>query len=160
MVIGAFALSAWGRPRATLDLDFMILADEFPRGLWKALNSAGFHTDQTWASHNPMLRGSQIRMRSGGIVVDILNPRDEHDRYAFKNRRKKLFRRRYLWFPSPEDLILQKIKVGRPQDFGDAMGILQRTGRTLDRRYVQRWARRLGLIAELDHVFSSSGLGM
>ena len=24
MVIGAFALAAWGRPRATLDLDFMI----------------------------------------------------------------------------------------------------------------------------------------
>ena len=30
MIIGAVALSAWGRPRATLDLDFIIRTPEIP----------------------------------------------------------------------------------------------------------------------------------
>ena len=30
MVIGAFALTAWGRPRATLDLDLIIKTTEVP----------------------------------------------------------------------------------------------------------------------------------
>ena len=33
MVIGAFALPVWGRPRATLDLDFMIQTNEVPETL-------------------------------------------------------------------------------------------------------------------------------
>jgi len=30
MLIGALALPVWGRPRATLDMDFMILSGEIP----------------------------------------------------------------------------------------------------------------------------------
>ena len=30
MLIGALALPVWGRPRATLDIDFVILAAEIP----------------------------------------------------------------------------------------------------------------------------------
>ena len=33
MLIGAFALSAWGRPRATLDLDFILQTREVPDAL-------------------------------------------------------------------------------------------------------------------------------
>lgn len=28
MIIGAWALAVWGRPRATMDLDFMIMVDD------------------------------------------------------------------------------------------------------------------------------------
>lgn len=37
MLVGALALSAWGRPRATLDIDFMILADAVPANLVTAM---------------------------------------------------------------------------------------------------------------------------
>ena len=61
---------------------------------------------------------------------------------------------RYCWVVSPEDFILQKLKVGRPRDFEDALSVLERSGKTLDRRYLERWAIRIGISAELDYVLS------
>ena len=152
MVIGAFALSAWGRPRATLDLDFMIQGSEVPESLLQKFSALGFRYDRDWDRYNPMIREFHKRFRSGRIPVDIVLSRDDHDAAAFARRRKKRFEGRYLWFPSAEDLLIQKLKVGRPQDFVDALAIVERTGSRLDRRYLARWAGKLGIQAELAHV--------
>jgi hypothetical protein len=154
MLIGAFALSAWGRPRATLDLDFMIQTPEVPDTLIRKLSSLGFRFDKEWDRYNPMIRAFHKRFRSGRIPVDILLSRDEHDVTAFTRRRKKRFAGRYLWFPSAEDLLLQKLKVGRPQDFVDAAGIAERMSGSLDRKYLARWATKLGIRAEVAHILS------
>jgi hypothetical protein len=61
---------------------------------------------------------------------------------------------RYYWFVSPEDFIIQKLKVGRPRDFEDALFVLERSGKILDRRYLQRWANRTGVSAKLNYIFS------
>jgi hypothetical protein len=81
-----------------------------------------------------------------------MRPRDAHDEQILKRRRKKRFHNRYFWFVSPEDLIVQKIKVGRPLDFEDATTVLEKCGPLLDRRHLERWASRLGLSAELDYI--------
>jgi hypothetical protein len=47
MIIGAFALSAWGRPRATLDLDLIIQAPEIPDALVRSLYARGFRPDNS-----------------------------------------------------------------------------------------------------------------
>jgi hypothetical protein len=62
--------------------------------------------------------------------------------------------RRYYWFVSPEDFIIQKLRVVRPRDFEDALSVLERSGDILDKRYLQRWAGRLGVSAELRYIFS------
>lgn len=152
MVIGAFALPAWGRPRATLDLDFIIQTTEVPKELVRKLGDLGFHFDEEWDRYNPMLRAFHKRFRSGRIPVDVMLSRDEHDAAAFSRRKKKRFDSRYLWFPSAEDLLLQKLKVGRPQDFVDAAGVVERMRGRLDQRYLIRWAAKLGITAELAHV--------
>ena len=61
---------------------------------------------------------------------------------------------RYYWLVSPEDFIIQKLKVGRPRDFEDALSVLERCGKTLDKRYLQRWADRIGVSAELHYILS------
>lgn len=154
MVIGAFALPVWGRPRATLDLDFIIQTAELPKSLVTKLSDLGFHFDAEWDQYNPMIRAFHKRFRSGRTPVDILLNRDAHDSAAFSRRKRKYFEGRYLWFPSAEDLLLQKLKVGRPQDFVDASGIVQRMKGRLDRRYLEAWAKKLGINAELAHVLS------
>jgi hypothetical protein len=75
--------------------------------------------------------------------------------YVFSRRKKKRFDTRFLWFPSAEDLLLQKLKIGRAQDFIDASGIAERMHATLDKRYLARWAAKLGVSAELAHVLRS-----
>ena len=103
---------------------------------------------------NPMLRGSQLRLRWGPITVDVLRARDDHDRGAFRRRRRRRWERHAYWFVAPEDLVLQKLKVGRPRDFEDAAGVVQRLGPALDAAYLRRWATRLGIAAELEYVLS------
>jgi hypothetical protein len=155
MVIGAFALAAWGQPRATMDFDIMIAGDAIPERLIHKLSKAGFEIDADWVQHNPMIRNLQTRFRSGRIALDILPARDAHDRAAFARRKRRRFNSYFLWFPSPEDLLLQKLKVGRPQDFSDAVGIVQRCSGKLDHRHLARWAMKLGITAELRHVTKS-----
>ena len=121
-LIGAWALTAWGRTRATADVDFLVLVgeDELSR-LGDQLVRAGMTLDETWMKWNPLLRGSQLRLQFEGTTIDLLRPRDEHDREIFKRRRKQRMDGRYFWLVSPEDFILQKLKVGRPRDFEDAL---------------------------------------
>lgn len=83
-----------------------------------------------------------------------VRPRDRHDRELFRRRRKKRLEERYYWIVAPEDFILQKLKVGRPRDFEDAIPVLERSRGELNRRYLERWAKRLGIIGELGYITS------
>lgn len=154
-VIGAWALSVWGTSRATHDVDFLVLVDdeELSR-LSDRMMHAGFELDETWVKWNPMLRGSQLRFQFQGTTVDLLRPRDAHDQQVFRRKRRKRMDERYCWVVSAEDFILQKIKVGRPRDFEDALSVLERSGKILDKRYLERWAGRIGVSAELNYILS------
>lgn len=153
MIIGALAVAIWGRPRSTLDVDFIVLTEE--SGLQRLASEAvkkAFVVDQEWGKRNPMIRDTHVRLLRRGLPVDLMLPRDAHDRYAFQRRRRKRWRARSLWFVAPEDLILQKLKVGRPRDFEDALSVWQQQRAKIDERYLGEWARRLRIAREVDYV--------
>ena len=127
---------------------------EVPHELVTKLRDLGFHLDKEWDRYNPMIRDVQKRFRLGRTPVDVLLNRDEHDVAAFSRRKKKKFDGRYVWFPSAEDLLLQKLKTGRPQDFIDAAGVVERMRGKLDLAYVTKWANKLGVRAELAYILS------
>jgi hypothetical protein len=152
-IIGAWALSLWGKPRATADLDFLVLVnDQGLKRLTAFMTQAGMNIDEVWQQWNPLLRDSQARLQYRGITIDFLLPRDRHDQEIFRRRQKKRVEGRYYWLVSLEDFILQKLKVGRPRDFEDALSVVERFREKLDRKYLARWAGRLGVTAELDYV--------
>jgi hypothetical protein len=156
VLIGAWALAVWGRPRATNDLDFLVLVNEDNVDrLRSRLIQAGMELDETWQEWNPMLRGFQLRFQSQGITIDILRPRDPHDRQVFQRKRKKRMDGRYYWVVSAEDFILQKLKVGRPRDFEDATSVTDRLRDKLDRKYLEHWARQVGVREELSYIIGS-----
>jgi len=153
MMIGAWALAVWGRPRATMDLDFLVMVDD--KGLERLgeqLIQEGFSLDETWLDWNPLLKGSQLRMQYHDVIVDLMRPRDVHDNQAFERRKRKRLAGRYCWVVAPEDFILQKLKVGRPRDFEDVLSALERSRKALDFKYLKQWAARLGVVAELDYL--------
>lgn len=154
-IIGAWALSLWGKPRATADLDFLVLVkDDRLERLIASMMGAGMEVDELWQQWNPMLRGSQARLHYHGVTIDLLLPRDQHDQAIFRRRRKKRIEGRYYWVVSLEDFILQKIKVGRPRDFEDALSVVERFRGKLDVKYLERWAGRLHVSAEFRYVMS------
>jgi hypothetical protein len=153
VIIGAWALSLWGKPRATADLDFLVLVNrERLERLTGFMTAAGMEVDELWQQWNPLLRGSQARYQCRGVMIDFLLPRDRHDQEILRRRQKKRVERKYYWVVSLEDFILQKLKVGRPRDFEDALSVVERFREKLDRRYLGRWAGRLGVTGELDYV--------
>lgn len=153
MVIGAWALAVWGKPRATMDLDFMVMVDEMGLGRIEAhLVQERFTSDRTWLEWNPMLKESQLRMHFRGGTVDLMRPRDSQDIEAFERRKKKRVAGRFCWFIAPEDFILQKLKVGRPRDFEDALSVLERSRKILDLTYLGRWTQELDLTEELGYL--------
>lgn len=153
MVIGALAIGIWGRPRTTLDVDVVVLTDQ--SGLRRLASEArrkAFVVDEEWAKLNPMIRDTQIRLLHRSLPVDLILPMDRHDRGAFKRRKRRRWRDRIVWVVSPEDLILQKLKLGRPRDFEDALSVWHQQGKELDRRCLWGWARRLGISGELEYI--------
>lgn len=153
MIIGGIAVSVWGRPRTTLDIDFVVLTDREGLDRFGArAERRGFHVDRQWAEWNPLARANQLRLIHRNLRIDLLLPADEHDRHALLRRRLKGWHHSRLWFVTPEDLILQKLKVGRPRDFEDALVIFEMQKGQLDEAYLRRWGRKLGITEELAYV--------
>jgi hypothetical protein len=155
VLIGAWALAAWGRPRSTNDLDFLVLVNEGDvERLSSRLIQAGLELDETWQEWNQMLRDFQLRFQFQGISVDLLRARDPHDHHVFQRKRKRRMDGRYHWVVSPEDFIIQKLKVGRPRDFEDAISVLEQLKDKLDHRYLEHWARQLRVTEELSYILA------
>jgi len=49
-----------------------------------------------------------------------------------------------VWFPTPEDVVIQKLRWQRRKDLDDIIGILAVSGKTLDWQYLYGWAERHG----------------
>ncbi|MBI4608765.1 MAG: hypothetical protein HY726_07150 [Candidatus Rokubacteria bacterium] len=160
MVIGAMAVAMWGQPRATADIDFTVLTD--PDGLdilGRDAEHLGFLIDQQWLEWHPLQRGQQIRLKSGDFLIDIVRPMDQHQEEALRRSRALEIGGRNVWFASPEDLILMKLKAGRPRDFEDAISVLARQRDKLDERYMTDWAWRIGAYDELAYILRGGTVG-
>lgn len=160
-VIGAVALGAWGRMRATHDLDFLVLVDEPNREeLITQLSSSGIMVNQQWLEANPMAKSRVTRFTARGhpdYPLDIVYASDPHECQVLNRAQKTtLFG---VSFPvvGAEDLILLKLKASRPTDFDDVISIVKNPNLQLDLPYLWNWADRLGLHEELGYVLQAAG---
>ncbi len=154
MLIGGLAVDLWGRPRATLDIDFSILANDADvKKLLSAAAKLSYIENNEWGPYLYLIvRKLQVRLMKNGVNVDVLLQRDMHDVKAMSRRRRKRIGGLSIYVPSPDDLILQKLKVGRPRDFEDALAVMVRSKKDIDFRYLWRWAAKLGIQAELNYI--------
>jgi hypothetical protein len=153
MIVGALAVAMWGRPRATADIDITLRGDT---GRLEALTARaereGFRVDHEWLEWQPLLRDRQRRLSASGTIVDLMRPRDAHDEAALDRRRHLAVEERRLPFVAPDDLVLMKLKAGRPRDFDDAATVVASRHEPIDEPYMWDWARRLGVEAELSYL--------
>lgn len=150
MAVGAIAVAIWGRPRATVDIDVTVLTD--PAGLEalaQAATAAAFAVDEEWQTANPLLHGQHLRLIRHDIVIDLMRPRNDHEHHALGRSRRVAMAGKSVPVVAPDDLILMKLKVGRPRDFDDALGVLEMRRAEMDETYLFDWAQRLGITDEL-----------
>lgn len=162
-VIGALALGIWGTPRATYDVDFLILAQcSDPQPFLDLLCTAGFGINQTWHDANPMAREVVLRLTHSiapHFPVDLVFSLSPFDRAVLDRRRAVDFHGLTIWMSSPEDLVLMKLRASRPRDFDDVISIVKNPGLQLDLDYLWNWADRLMLQGELSYVLQAADAG-
>ena len=146
---GGLAYGALVEPRATTDVDLLILIDKPTPKKIAALFSSTF---ESLVPHpSPMeFKGLSIWRtvgiwRGSEIIVDLLLAQSDFLRTALRRKRTVDFRGVPLPIVTLEDLVILKVMAGRLQDLADLERIKQRPELRVDWGYVEEWLGRLGL---------------
>ncbi|MCP4351383.1 MAG: hypothetical protein GY795_38445 [Desulfobacterales bacterium] len=167
---GSVASSAFGKARATLDVDMVSdLKVHHVQPLVKML-------EDTYYIDNNMIFDA-IRHRSSFnlihlqtmLKIDIfIIKSNSYDQEAFQRRRKDTLdgesQSPEFYLVSPEDIILNKLdwyRIGgsvSERQWNDVLGVLKVQRNSLDEKYLRHWASELKLDDLLDQVFHEAGI--
>jgi hypothetical protein len=157
MLTGSMASNAWGIPRTTHDLDFVVrLPPSQIPPLMSAFDDPSYYLDEQAvraASQEPH-QFNLIHIPSA-LKADfwLLKPKP-FDREMFSRRVRDLWLGEPLWLATPEDVILHKLYWHQitPSDrqLSDVAGVLHVQRGKLDESYLRHWAKQLGVVADLE----------
>jgi hypothetical protein len=167
-LIGGAALAAWGRTRATGDVDILIglgpegesPEDRLKRAM-NALREAGFahleRADRRRIGDQTILHfWFPLREQGLSIRLDIIQASGPDSREVLDRAVMRKVDGFSLPVASCEDLVLLKLAAGRPVDLADARDLLAVNRDALDQAYLQSRAARKGLLKELGEASTSS----
>ncbi len=153
MVVGSFSSNRYGVPRATKDADFVlkIVASERERLL--VLLPEAFKVDPQVSFE--MVTGTWrqiIQIPEIPFMIELfeLSP-DAHDQSRFSRRKQLTLLSRPAWLPTPEDVIVQKLRwsmgAKRSKDFDDVVAVMGVQGeKILDWPYIEKWCAEHGTL--------------
>jgi hypothetical protein len=159
MIAGSVASSFHGRPRTTHDADIVIdpVPEQLDR-LVEELSAAGFYVDARTAREALRTRRQFNVIETGtAFKLDLIIRKERpFSREEFQRRqRADLGEATQVAVASAEDTIISKLEWARKgggseRQIADVRGIMDVKGTELDRRYIERWAKDLGVL-ELWH---------
>lgn len=146
---GGWAYSALVEPRATTDIDLLMLMEQPSREGLQSLFSPLFAS--TVVHPSPMVFKGISIWRCVGIagnqevVVDVLLADSVYLQTALAHRRMVVFGMLQVPILAIEDLVLLKTLAGRLQDLADLEKIRVRQDLHIDHGYIEEWKAKLGL---------------
>lgn len=161
-VTGGFAVSVWGRPRATFDIDIVMVIDEKDiRLVAKALRTLGeaMYVDEDVMKKEIRKKGEfNVIHPDSGLKVDfwVWDDKDPFDSSCLKRKITKKVRGQRVYFISPEDLILSKLRwhaqSGSERQLDDVRSVIRISKDHLDTRYLKQWAKKLNVLQILEKI--------
>lgn len=162
---GSIASSAFGVPRATLDVDLVaIIMRRQVKPLAAYLQEKYYlDTDQIILAIKKKSSFNLIHLASM-IKVDVFIMKDrEYDLESFRRIKADTLiegdSRKYF-LAAPEDIILNKLEWFRlggeisDRQWGDILGVMRVQGESLDTKYLRSWAQKLVLADLLEKALS------
>jgi predicted nucleotidyltransferase len=156
LLSGSFASNFYGIPRSTRDADFVLqtqraVGPEFVKHL-----GDDFLLDPqlTFETNTGTFRQVLRHKKSAFKVELFLLTQDPHDQSRFQRRRAVELHGRRLWLPSPEDVVVTKLRWARGKDKDDVRDVMAVQRDRLEWDYIEQWCRRhgtLGLMEEIRH---------
>lgn len=161
MLTGSFASNMHGVPRTTYDADIVIEVE--PAALDELVRSLRdeFYLSRE-AAREAVSRRSMfnvIHLETGFKVDFIVRKARPFSEEEFSRRQKGVFLGETRWFATPEDVILSKLewsKLGASErQFIDALNVAKVQGEKLDRSYLEKWAKEIGIQKPLKRFFDA-----
>jgi hypothetical protein len=145
--IGALPVLAWGRVRATTDIDLVVLARSTWETLVNALERRGIRSTRQVGPADPADALPDIatfRSQGGaGTRVDVFIAKTEFERAVIDGARSTQVLDAAVRIASPEASIVYKLLAARPRDVEDVESIFEAraaAGDPLDWGFLGRWA--------------------
>ncbi len=163
MVVGSFSSNRYGVPRATKDADFVLRIQAADRERLFGRLPDSFNVDPQVSFE--MITGTWrqfIEVPEIPFTIELFElSQDLHDQERFRRRRQLTLLGRQAWLPSPEDVVIQKLRwcLGgkRTKDFEDAVAVLAVQGpKALDWEYIRKWCGVHGTLAVLEEALAQS----
>jgi len=152
MLTGSLASAYYGEPRATRDIDFVIVVSAAQVvQLVRRLDEEGFYVsgDAAREARRERSQFNAVDPESGWKVDWIVRRDRPFSRCEFERRRNVELLGLELPMVTPEDLIVAKLewaeKGGSELQLRDALAIVLQRGEELDRDHIERWIDDLGL---------------
>ena len=165
MVVGSFASNLYGAGRATQDIDLVLSATpEQIRTFLSLLPTTKYYFELNTAleacRHKDMF--NILDMERGWKIDLIFEKPSAYHRQAFQRRTAAEIELVPLFAATAEDTIVSKLewaKMGESlRQIEDVAGILRVRGESVDRPYIEKWVKELGLTSEWTRARKLAGL--
>ena len=165
MIVGSFASNLYGVGRATFDIDVVVSATpDQTKSFLNLLPTTTYYFDLDAALEASRRKDMfNILDMSGGWKIDIIfqKPSAYHQQ-ALQRRIVAEIEQVSVFAATAEDTIIAKLewaKMGESsRQIEDVAGILKVRDKTVDRAYVDKWVKELGLSSQWDRARSLAGL--
>lgn len=148
-VTGGYAVSIWGKPRSTLDID--VIVELFEPQIEKLMRALRGISEMSYVDERMVRRAFERKSEFNfvhiepGIKVDFwVSKRDKFSIGELKRRVPKIVAGKKVYFLSPEDLILNKLRwhkeSGSELQLLDVAAVIK-FQKKLDWRYLKKWAK-------------------
>jgi len=158
MLVGSFSSNMYGIPRSTKDADFVIdVVDRtvMPK-LMKSLDTLlEFDPQTSFEGIGGSIRHEAVARTSFPFRVEFFERSNDDFAMARFERRVRFFSSvfgREVWIPTPEDVVVQKLRWGRTKDLNDARDVMAVQGSSLNHTYIEDWCRKLGRLEVYQQV--------
>jgi hypothetical protein len=155
--IGALPVLAWGRVRATTDIDLVVAIESDWNVFAKALETRGIRPSKHVGPADPADELPDIAMfrsqGAGSTRVDVFVAKTDFERTVIDSARTTEVLGARVRLACPEASIVYKLLAARPRDVDDVESILEAraaAGDTLDWSFLDRWAEAWGIEDRLE----------
>lgn len=159
MLVGSYSRNYYSIPRSTKDVDIVIelpaqhLLDELAKRIAPEFVMEQQMTFETVTGNTRHI----IRCPGSPIVVELfILANDEFQKHRFAQRKEvsipALNARVFL--PIAEDVVIQKLRWGRPKDVDDVIDVLSIQAGKIDHAYIQDWCRRLHILDRYESILA------
>lgn len=158
MLVGAFSRNAYAPPRSTQDADLVVaLAGHSLRPVVEALGADFSLASQTGFETNTGTVRDTLVHEDAHFAIELFHLSvDAHDQERFSRRRSTSFDGEPTCIPTPEDVIVTKLRWARPKDVADIRDILRfMEPDAIDWHYLHRWTALHGTREALDKILAS-----